>query len=543
MGAPKRLLVIGIDGADFILTSEWIAGGHLPNLAKLCESGRLLPCSSTHPPVTAPAWTTAFTGCNPGKHGLYDFWDFSFPNRRPWWTEPRRCPSLWRILSEAGLSCGLVNLPMNFPAEAINGVIISGMGCPGMSEQGFHPRELRQELTQALPEYAFHPEKCGPVVYPDARELARFCRMRKQAAEWLLSKRSYDVFGVVFSSLDWAGHGYARDFEHGGVALEVARAIDAQIGDLLAVCDWPRTPVMVLSDHGMRCARRQANLYVLFHQLGLMKFRWDGDRGKPSLKSALVRGWNLAKRVLPPDWVRQIRRAADRQRGALLNAGPRVRIDWEQTVAAPVGPYGTVRMNVRGRDPQGVVSLEDYADVRQGVVEKLKDIKDPATGRPLFGRVLTREEAYNGWALQDAPDIVLADPPPDLAFGVAFDEADIAPFLEQADVVAPLVPYAGVHSSTGIMILSGDVAATGSWSGETECSLEDFTPTALHVLGIPVPTYMDGRVLTQHLAGEIARKGILRATAAPPDVRGNEAHYTQKEEEELREQLRALGYV
>ena len=68
-----KLLIIGFDGATFDLIRPWAKMGHLPNLSRIMEGGVHGNLMSTLPPVTSPAWPTFMTGCNPGKHGVFDF--------------------------------------------------------------------------------------------------------------------------------------------------------------------------------------------------------------------------------------------------------------------------------------------------------------------------------------------------------------------------------------------------------------------------------------------------------------------------------------
>ncbi len=117
MGNSPSLLLIGIDGADHEMLSKWLRAGELPALGALLGHGCLLRSQSTRPALTAPAWKTIFTGCSPGKHGVYDFLDFGSPERRPWWTLPHAMPSVWERLTAAGKTVTALNVPMTYPAE------------------------------------------------------------------------------------------------------------------------------------------------------------------------------------------------------------------------------------------------------------------------------------------------------------------------------------------------------------------------------------------------------------------------------------------
>ena len=104
----------------------------MPNLARLVKEGVSGPLQSILPPITPPAWTTFMTGKNPGKHGIFHFIE----------TEPggytmtyanggsRRTPTLWRMLNDAGLTVGTVNIPFTYPVHQVDGFVISGFGTP-----------------------------------------------------------------------------------------------------------------------------------------------------------------------------------------------------------------------------------------------------------------------------------------------------------------------------------------------------------------------------------------------------------------------------
>ncbi|MFK7802359.1 MAG: alkaline phosphatase family protein, partial [Anaerolineae bacterium] len=110
-----KLLILGLDGATFDLIRPWAAEGHLPNLAKLIEIGTHGDLMSTLPPVTSPAWPSFMTGCNPGKHGVFDFIapagnSYTLVN-----ATRLRQPTLWQILSKMGYTVGVMNVPVTYP--------------------------------------------------------------------------------------------------------------------------------------------------------------------------------------------------------------------------------------------------------------------------------------------------------------------------------------------------------------------------------------------------------------------------------------------
>ena len=56
MPARRKVVILGVDGADFQYYRRWIEKGLTPNFALLAERGRIGVLQSTYPPVTAPAW-------------------------------------------------------------------------------------------------------------------------------------------------------------------------------------------------------------------------------------------------------------------------------------------------------------------------------------------------------------------------------------------------------------------------------------------------------------------------------------------------------
>lgn len=542
MSAAGRLVIVGIDCADYHRVAQWIADGWLPRLAQLAEHGQLVRCESTRPPLTAPAWTTAITGCNPGKHGLFDFQDLQYPRRRAWWRMPRGCPTLFSRLSAAGLTCGALNVPMTYPAERINGVMVSGMGAPRMDESAFHPASLRDEFAHAVPDYSLMPEM-DMGAWPDRDTLVRYADMRTRAAAHILQRRQPEAFMVVYGSLDWAVHGHSHEQDPQSTIRHTAGAIDAKVGDLIDLCGWPDTPVLILSDHGMRRATMQVNLQKLFVELGLMAIgRATGAEGLAARRTgALVRAWNLAKRFLPARAVHWVRRKAHRQRATLLDATPQLTVDWSRTVALPVGAYGTVRLNVEGREPQGTVPQDDYESVRQDVMDRLRGVTDPVTGQRLFAEVLSRDDLYVGPLSDAGADIILEPASDGLSFGGATTERDLFVFMNQPGLVTKLVPPVGVHSRNGLFLLSGKVASTSG--APDSCSLQDVTPTVLHLLGLPVPSYMDGRVLVECLSGDPARRPVQVVDEPLPAAHVPEVAATEDDEALLTRRLEDLGYL
>ena len=134
---------IGLDGADWQLLDEFIADGSMPNLARLVAEGSSGILQTEVPAMSPILWTTMMTGVSPLEHRVLDFTRFSPADgaREPIGSDDRRSPAVWNIASWAGKRVGVLGLWATFPAEAVNGVVVSDrlssfLGPPGAAPAG-----------------------------------------------------------------------------------------------------------------------------------------------------------------------------------------------------------------------------------------------------------------------------------------------------------------------------------------------------------------------------------------------------------------------
>src|SRR4030065_410257 len=147
-----RTIVIGLDGATFDLILPWVEQGHLPSFRRLIEEGSWGELESTMPPLTGPAWSSFITGKNPGKHGIYDFMYRDPKGYRSITINAtlRKGPSFWRLLGDQGKRVIVFNVPVTYPPEEVNGIMISGFPTPPKSKDFVYPPELREDLEREI---------------------------------------------------------------------------------------------------------------------------------------------------------------------------------------------------------------------------------------------------------------------------------------------------------------------------------------------------------------------------------------------------------
>jgi predicted AlkP superfamily phosphohydrolase/phosphomutase len=211
MKPEQKILVIGLDGGTWELVEPWARQGLLPTFQRFMQEGTWGPLRSTVPPITAPAWTSFATGKNPGKHGLFDFLSRRPDSyrTRPFNASHRNGESLWGLLSRAGKRVGVLNVPMTYPPEPINGFMVAGMGTPASVEDFCYPLDFLRELRQAVPGYVvqhagiFDPRGREPQMLQAVREMTA---MRQQAVLHFLDHTEWDFFMAVFMATDLLQH-------------------------------------------------------------------------------------------------------------------------------------------------------------------------------------------------------------------------------------------------------------------------------------------------------------------------------------------------
>jgi len=168
---PGRVLILGIDGASMERIEPLMAAGRLPNLKRIAEAGVHGPLRSLQPILSPRIWTTVATGVLPERHGVESWTKEEDEGVRLYNSHDRRVHALWNLASDAELTVSTVNWLMTFPAEPVNGVVISDLALPGTAKGRlglWTGKRVEQEEREARADAI---ERLGPVTYPhDWRE-------------------------------------------------------------------------------------------------------------------------------------------------------------------------------------------------------------------------------------------------------------------------------------------------------------------------------------------------------------------------------------
>lgn len=560
----NRILIIGLDGASPHLIRRWQET--LPNLQRLITQGAFGALESVIPPRSIPAWYCFATGMNPAKLGVFGFsqrrpetYDYTFAN-----FTHCQAPPFWEWLARHGVRTGVLHLPGTFPPRPLHGFMVSGWPAPGNrgSLTFTHPAADSREIDGFLqrPFEFVSAHEIGPD--NDAKMLAerlRILQMHGDVAAEMLARRSWQVGVVVLSPLDRASHQFWRHMDpthphhdpaladrFGDALQQVYQASDAQIGRLLATLDeedW----VFIVSDHGFGPYHRAFYLNEWLRQRGYLtlanasaaktvsgRTRWLGRLAAPlfwlNQRSGTFR--RLAdpfkKRALS-NWMRDEYVRARKGGLVRLNHQP---VDWSRTYAY-CPDESSLFLNIKGRDPEGIVSPGAEADAwAQKIGAELQQLVDPENGRSLPVTVYRKDAIYSGPFLDQAPEMT-----------VVIDDHRTGVMAElQPGTLWDTTPlWSGNHTMDGLFIAAGPhVRANSTIDGR----LIDMAPTLLHLLGLPIPTNMDGRVLRRLFTPNSPphqRAITWDETAAAAAAPGQEL--SQEEQAQIEQQLRDLGYL
>lgn len=488
--AAKRCLAIGLDGCTWRVFDPFIQQGLMPRIGELCDSGYRSVLNSTVPALTPVAWTTYATGMNPGKHGVFGFVS---PQRSPGeYSHPlvRRSdvavPTLWRRLSDLGLTCTVLCVPMSYPPEPINGSLVTGMFTPGVDSDCTHPSELKQELIDAgcMPRFELSVTSKQAHAGRKVERIQDAIAMTEEVGRTVayLLKKPWDFFTVVFVTPDRIQHGFWPEIAAGASTdSDVDRAlrhfyatVDRVVGEIMDQAG-DETVTMLMSDHGF--GPRPANF-----ALG----RWAVEAGFATLKgkSPLDSLRALAKKIGLGG-----SQAAKGAKAKLVSAS--MPYDWAQTRAyAMIGGWG-LNVNLKGRQKFGSVEPgQEYESVRRELLESVARAEEPIHGGRVVEHAYLREELYHGDQLEWAPDVIVS---PTEEAGYDFVVGDAA----DPRLALPSAENPGGHRPDGIFVAHGP--GIRAFRDAPPADIADLAPTIMSVLGLDVPEKMDGKVIHQAL--------------------------------------------
>jgi predicted AlkP superfamily phosphohydrolase/phosphomutase len=553
----KSILVIGLDGATFDLIDPWVAEGYLPNLGQLMSDGCSGCLASTLQPLSAPAWTTFMTGVNQGKHGVYDFVQRRRDSYKLEMTNASMIavPTIFDLVGNSGLNVVSLNVPHTYPPHPVNGIMVSGPFAPVSDARLIYPPLIGEKLMKLVDDYSVTPQynarDSDPLcAYLDA--IKHGVELRYQIATHLINNEPWDLFVVVFGATDLVQHAFwhhmtvsenDKEATFRYAIREIYQRVDEAIGSLMEYID-ENTVTIVMSDHGAGPLRRIVNLNSWLAEAGFLRFQSSQERSGGRWQSKLINNLVGVYHQLPAVLREKLRSGLAQRfqqlKGHIETALFTSAIEWSGTKAYALGAGGKIYLNVAGREPEGTVQVgSEYESLRNEIAEALIDMEDPDTGQRIVSRVWRCEELYHGSFLDQAPDLVVewADY---RYWGRGRYDIWAAPVFEDRRTMDfSDLPLTGTHRPDGIFIVNGpDVKPRVKID---EAQIVDLTPTILGLLELPIPEYIDGKLLREAFFEEAFRN--IDVIASPVQSHLKQVLYTSEEAEEISRRLRDLGYL
>jgi predicted AlkP superfamily phosphohydrolase/phosphomutase len=535
-----KTVIIGLDGATFDIIRPLASEGRLPVLSRLMREGTSAPLRSTILPNSFPGWASCTTGTSEGMHGVFSPF-IKNPSKytvramsgRDIMTRP-----VWDMLTEHGGRSIVLNVPTTYPPEKINGLMVTGMLTPGCGSEFTYPASLKNQLLAEVPNYVIEPKRI-PDRHVRAQEFRRAIEVREHALRFLMQQGDWDFLMVVFSVLDRAQHDYWADMdpahprhdpksprEFREFIHEIYQRLDSAVGRLIEQLP-SQSRVLIVSDHGFCSELFEVRVNELLASAGLLTFK------SPSTRKSLARvrafKEKVARRISPTVPNGNILDRKVEYGSAFLDE-----IDWSRTRAFFAQDKG-VWVNLADRESQGVVNESEFDDVIREARTALLQLTSPDDGELVFDQAMGREEAFNGEWSTRLPDLVMVP---------RRDEYVYNERPSYGDVIVPADSTTGTHSRDGILIAWGS-EINGGAAFVNQPNLRDVGPTALALLGCPLTNDMDGCVLREVLKDltESEQKGSSYKNPTATTEVPNQSVYSAGEEAELRERMRALGYI
>jgi predicted AlkP superfamily phosphohydrolase/phosphomutase len=536
MKERQKILVVGWDGATFDMIEPLVAAGRLPNVARLMQSGAWGRMESTIPALTPTAWTSLSTGVNPGKHAIFDAMLFSSEKRKISFVNAsmRKVKPVWSLLSAAGKRVGVMNVPVTYPPDEVDGFVIPGLFTPEGAPNFMYPQELENELAERFGPYAMECRSSGSPAVHLKSILSVEVSFREKIASYLMDKYEWDFFFCAFMSSDRVQHFFWKYLDpahpdhkkYGDAIATVYEKMDEALGRLLEKAGENATVIMV-SDHGSGPLKTAFFLNYWLQQNGYLFLNREFSQ---ILKGRPVLGERLASVLKKLFSARTAKTGVTDAHRDDVNRFPSM-IDWERTVAFSEGVGGGLFINAQ------VVGQDRYESTIEAIREGLLEVRDDH-GSKVVKAVYRRDEVYHGEYTRLAPDLIvicegkfqIIAPNEFLFYNKGFDNKL---FLSHR--------WSGRHEQHGICIIKGP--ATAMNTEMKKCRIIDIAPTILYLMDQAVPGYMDGTVLNEAIDPAYLEKHPVRYTADMHTQESQVASLSEDEDRKISEKLRDLGYI
>jgi predicted AlkP superfamily phosphohydrolase/phosphomutase len=512
-----RAVIFGVDGLTFRVLHPLIKRGTLPNFQRLQQQGCEAVLESRYPPITPAAWMSLATGLKPAGHGVYDFWTYeSHPGgsarRARIVTRRKGGQAIWNILSEYGKQVLVINIPVTYPPEPVNGIMVSGYLTPSSNLDFTYPTTFKDVLYRAVPGYKIDLEKEEIYSVTTSHKADRLIdatlymtERRIELTTYLLKEQPWDFCFVAFVGADRLQHSLWEDIcALDARAIEYFHLLDHGLGLILDQLG-PDDCLFVVSDHGFQGVSRSFEINEYLYSKGLLGLGSGACHSRNRARRISTLKHTIGRMGLLP--LARRAKSSIRARAALEDVFDDVSkplgadFDWEHTSA-----YAPSHSSF----PAGYADIFLSADFEPECLAELRDdishLSDPQSGKLLAATIYTTEVFGTGRYMPREPHLLLL-PNDGITFRLSLGNERIWDDVRMRHDPSKVC---GVHHIDGVLYAYGGGIKRGFHAPHAE--IYDIVPTVLHSMGLSVPGEFDGRVLSE-LFAEREQPEQLPATA------------------------------
>jgi predicted AlkP superfamily phosphohydrolase/phosphomutase len=517
----RKIIVIGLDGVPLSLASYLMDSDIMPNLKGLFQRGTHGKLRSVIPPITPAAWTSFQTGKYPNKHGIIDFYikkpftyDYQFVNSTRITGE-----TLWKVLSKANKEPIIINVPMTYPPENINGIIIPGFDAPETTGESIHPKGLMKFIEERTGKYNFYKMWWNETVLKRSgikglvNELLQITDSQIKGVKLLMKEFNWNFFMYHFQVTDALQHHVWRliatdtsllsntEKEYHDLILKFYAEIDSKIGELLNLID-NETYVCILSDHGFVSMNKAFFLNSWLNHKGYLS-----ENNYYPLVKLLDNVIHMSKKMGIPV-LKNIRYLLKKNPARTLR-----KINFQKTQAYAYCYHSNFAL----------ICLNKKKAIDVELLKK--DLKEISHN----GEFIVKD--VYPWYGGETADAMI----PDLVVEFVEGYSIMQKLHSKTRPLAIDLSGDGNHAIDGIFCLAGNNIKK---SHEVNAEIVDIFPTILHLLDIPIPDDIDGKVISN------AFKNYEESHYIAPDTTATSFISTGDEDfEKVADRLMDLGYL
>jgi len=503
----NKIVVLGLDGATWTKLDEYVKNGTMPHLASMIKKGTKGVLNSNFPFTSGTAWTTIFTGVNPGKHGIPHH---SIGGKQ-------EVPSIWKILSERGLSSIVMNDLITYPPLKIQGIMVSGgFTTPSQSENFTFPEKIHDEINSLIEAYKPSLDTNTLKKAQEGNlegffeEVESFGNKIIQVGLHLAKKYEWKVFSTTIENPDLIHHFF---WDKTNFLEKFYSWLDNKINEFYKIANSNNANLIIISDHGFGPIKKHFLVNTWLEQKGFIELAKPGKIRKALSKTSVKR--DLIRKNLSRFKIRKIASKLTPQ--TIKGIIPVEEIEdgyIEKNTKIFSEAYNEIIVNID--------DWNTYENTRNQIIEKLLNAED--NGKKIVLKALKREDVFHGPYVDRASDIQLL-----LNEGFCWSPSIRDKFILTPEEFEKL--RTGDHRPEGILFAIGpDIKL--DYILEKKVNNLDVFPTILHLLEQSIPDYVDGSVIKEifNEKSDINKKNITFENTS-------EKEFIKKRIEELRKKI------